>query len=355
MDTKLDKRKAFIINFLYFIIAAGVLYFCLTRLFPIFLPFILGLAVAALLNPLIRFLCRKTGLGRKLWSPVAVVFFYAVIGVLVYVFGARILAFIQDKAAGLPAYYSSHIEPQLTALMEKLAGSFPDNQESLLAVGDSVENAVQEVIQRVSGAVISWGASFVVSFPSLLLQVLFAVISSFFFTADLDSVTAFFMRQIPEKRRAMTVDVFRNARVMTGRILKVYLLLMCVTFLELFIGFTILRVDMAFLYALLTAIVDILPVLGTGTVLIPWGLIACILGNVGMGVGILILYVIITVVRQYLEPKIIGQQVGLHPIVTLMCIFVGGKVMGIWGIFLFPVTATVLKKMNDEGTIHLWK
>ena len=190
MDTKLDKRKAFIINFLYFIIAAGVLYFCLTRLFPIFLPFILGLAVAALLNPLIRFLCRKTGLGRKLWSPVAVVFFYAVIGVLVYVFGARILAFIQDKAAGLPAYYSSHIEPQLTALMEKLAGSFPDNQESLLAVGDSVENAVQEVIQRVSGAVISWGATFVVSFPSLLLQVLFAVISSFFFTADLDSVTA---------------------------------------------------------------------------------------------------------------------------------------------------------------------
>ena len=105
----------------------------------------------------------------------------------------------------------------------------------------------------------------------------------------------------------------------------------------------------------MTAIVDILPVLGTGTVLIPWGLISCFLGTVGQGVGILILYLIITAVRQFLEPKIIGQQVGLHPIVTLICIFAGGKVMGIWGIFLFPVMATVLKKMNDEGSIHLWK
>ena len=150
-------------------------------------------------------------------------------------------------------------------------------------------------------------------------------------------------------------EVFRNARTMVGRILRVYLLLMCITFVELFIGFKILRVDMAFFYAFLTAIVDILPVLGTGTVLIPWGIIACILGNMGMGVGILILYVIITAVRQFLEPKIIGQQVGLHPIVTLICIFAGGKFMGILGIFLFPIMATVLKKMNDEGTIHLWK
>ncbi len=355
METKLDKRKAFIINFLYFIIAAGVLYFCLTKLFPIFLPFILGLAVAVLLNPLIRLICKKTGLGRKVWSPLVVVFFYVVIGILVYVFGARILDFIQDQAARLPSYYSDQIEPMLGQLMEKLAGSFPDSQESLLAVGGSVENAVQEVIQRVSSAVISWGASFVVTFPNLFLQILFAVISSFFFTADLENVKAFILRQIPEKRRSMTVEVIRNARIMTGRILKVYLLLMCITFVELYIGFRLLGIQMAFLYAFLTAIVDILPVLGTGTVLIPWGIISCILGDVGTGIGILVLYVVITVVRQYLEPKIIGRQVGLHPIVTLMCIFVGGKVMGIWGIFLFPVMATVLKKMNDEGSIHLWK
>ena len=355
MDEKLNKRKAFIINFLFFIIVVGVFYVVLKKLFPIFLPFVIGLAIAVLLNPLIRFLTDKTKVSRKLWSPLAVILFYLLFGSLIYFFGAKIFGFIQRGAMQLPGYYESHIEPQLNLLVEKIASSFPENQDRLIEIAGSMENTVQNLIQKGSGAIISLGASYVVAFPGLLLQLVFTIISSFFFTADLETIKEFVLRQIPSKRRGIVTEVFRNARTMVGRILRVYLLLMCITFVELFIGFKILRVDMAFFYAFLTAIVDILPVLGTGTVLIPWGIIACILGNMGMGVGILILYVIITAVRQFLEPKIIGQQVGLHPIVTLICIFAGGKFMGIWGIFLFPIMATVLKKMNDEGTIHLWK
>lgn len=355
METKLEKRKAFIINFLYFIIVVGVLYFVLKKLFPIFLPFVVGLLIALLLNPAIRLVMGKTKLSRKICAPAAVVLFYLLVGMLIYFFGARIFSFIQSAAAKLPAYYSTQIEPQLELLMDKIASSFPENQERVMAVGGSMENTMQEVIQKASGSVISLGASYVVAFPGLLLQFIFAVISSFFFTADLENIKAFVLRQIPDKRRKIVVDVVKNAGVMVGKILKVYLILMCVTFVELYTGFLILRIDMALLYAVLIAVVDILPVLGTGTVLIPWGLISCILGNVKMGIGILILYLVIMIVRQTLEPKFIGRQVGLHPIVTLICIFVGAEVMGIWGIFLFPVTATVLKKMNDEGSIHLWK
>ena len=78
-----------------------------------------------------------------------------------------------------------------------------------------------------------------------------------------------------------------------------------------------------------------------------------ILGNTFLGVGILVLYLVITVVRQTLEPKIIGSQVGLHPIVTLLCIYAGAQLIGVVGIFAFPVIATVIKKLNDEGTIHV--
>ncbi|MCD2492454.1 sporulation integral membrane protein YtvI [Lacrimispora sp. NSJ-141] len=355
MNEKLEKRKAFIINFLYFIIMVGVLYFILKKLFPIFLPFVIGLLVAVILNPVIRFLSNKIRLDRKFFAPVAVVLFYVLLGILIYFFGARIFAFIQEMAKKLPAYYETHIEPQLSMLMDKIAGSFPGNQDRVMAVADSLENTMQEVVLKASGSIISLGASYVVAFPGLLIQLLFSVISSFFFTADLENVKNFVLRQMPDKKRDMIVDVAKNAKVMVGKILKVYLFLMCVTFVELYVGFLILRVDMPLLYAFLIAIVDILPVLGTGTVLIPWGLVSCVLGNVGFGVGILILYLFITMVRQILEPKIIGQQVGLHPIVTLICIFAGAKVMGIWGIFLFPIMATVLKKMNDEGTIHLWR
>ncbi len=355
MDMKQEKRKAFIINFLYFIIVVGVLYFILKKLFPIFLPFVIGFLIAAVLNPLIRWIISKTGMKRSTLAPIMVVFFYLIVGSLLYLFGARIFAFIQSYAVKLPNYYSSQIEPQLNVLAAKIAESFPENQDGLLAVAASIENAAQEVVQKASGAIISLGASYVVAFPGLLIQLLFTIISSFFFTADLEVIRSFILRQIPEGRRGTAIEAIRSARMMVGRILKVYLFLMCITFVELFIGLSILRVDMALPYALLIAVVDILPVLGTGTVLIPWGIISCILGNLFLGIGVLILYLVITVVRQYLEPKIIGKQVGLHPIVTLICIFAGGKMMGIWGIFLFPIAATVLKKMNDEGSIHLWK
>lgn len=355
MDGKLEKRKAFIINFLYFIIVVGVLYFILKKVFPIFLPFVIGLLFAVLLNPVIRFVTEKTKLNRRLCAPVVLILFYILLAALIYFFGAKIFAFVQGMARKLPGYYSTQIEPQLNLLMDKIAESFPENQERVMAVGGSMENTMQELVQKASGTVISLGASYVVAFPGLLIQLIFMVISSFFFTSDLENIKAFVLRQIPGKKQKMTIDVMKNARVMVGKILKVYLVLMCVTFVELYIGFLILRVDMAFFYAVVVAIVDILPVLGTGTVLIPWGIISCILGNVGTGIGILILYLIITMIRQILEPKFIGKQVGLHPIVTLVCIFAGAQIMGIWGIFLFPITATVLKKMNDEGSIHLWK
>ncbi len=355
MNSRMEKRKAFIIKFLYFIIVVGVLYFVLKKLFPIFLPFVIGLAVACILNPLIRFLTARVRISRKICAPVLVALFYILICLLIYLFGAKIVSFIQSAAVRLPEYYAAHIEPQIEILMDKIAEGFPENEERVMAIAGSVENTMQEVVQAASGSIISLGASYVVAFPGLLLQIIFMVISSFFFTSDLENIKAFVLRQIPGKKREMTVGVVKNARTMVGKILKVYLFLMCVTFLELYVGFLILRVDMALLYAVLIAIVDILPVLGTGTVLIPWGIIACILGNVGQGIGILILYLIITGVRQFLEPKFIGHQVGLHPIVTLICIFAGAKVMGILGIFLFPVAATVLKKMNDDGTIHLWK
>ncbi len=352
---KLEKRKAFIINFLYVIILVGVLYFVLKKLFPIFLPFVIGLLIAVLLNPLIRFLTAKTKFGRKVWSPAVVLLFYVLFGALIYLFGTKIVGFIQGAAGRLPSYYATTIEPQINLLADKLASSFPENQNRVLEMAGSVEGTMQDIINRASGTIISLGATYVVAFPGLLIQFIFMVISSFFFTADLEHVREFLLLQVPEKQRGVVLEMVKSARVMVGKILKVYLFLMCVTFVELYVGFKLLRIDMAFLYALLTAVVDILPVLGTGTVLIPWGLVSCILGNVGQGVGILVLYLVITAVRQFLEPKIIGQQVGLHPIVTLICIFAGGKVMGIWGIFLFPVMATVLKKMNDEGSIHLWK
>ena len=126
--------------------------------------------------------------------------------------------------------------------------------------------------------------------------------------------------------------------------------------MELFVGLLLLRVPYAFLLALLIAVVDILPVLGTGTIVIPWGIITLILGNFPLGIGLLILYAIITVVRQSLEPRVVGHQIGLHPLITLISMFVGVSLFGFLGLFGLPIAVTVfvqIKRAEKENQEHL--
>ncbi|HEX3026964.1 MAG TPA: AI-2E family transporter, partial [Clostridia bacterium] len=103
------------------------------------------------------------------------------------------------------------------------------------------------------------------------------------------------------------------------------------------------------------ALVDILPVLGTGTVMIPWAIIEMITGDVTMGLSIGVLYGVITLIRNIIEPKLVGYHIGLHPLVTLMAMFIGLSVMGVPGMFLFPITLIILKHMQDTGKIRIWK
>ena len=351
----LEKKKAFIINFIFAIIIIGLVYFFLKRVISIFFPFVFGLVVAVILMPFIRKTSKAAKINQKICAVVFLLVFYALLVAAIMTFGDRLFNLMENLAKILPGYYQKTIEPQMTLLFSKIVDSFPEYKDVVMKIGDNLDTTVQDIISRASSGLIGVGANFVVAFPTMLLQLVFMVISSFFFTMDYETIKFFVLRQFPEKKSRFILEIWETIRIMVWKILKCYIFLMVVTFLELYIGFSILRISMPMLLAFLVAIVDILPVLGTGTVLIPWGIISCIIGNTRLGVGILLLYLIITVVRQVLEPKVIGKQVGLHPIITLICIFAGAKFLGVLGIFLFPVVATVIKKMNDDGTIHLYK
>ena len=206
-----------------------------------------------------------------------------------------------------------------------------------------------------SSSLIGYGASVLVGFPSLLVDILAAVIASFFLTGSYRQTVAFLMRQIPENQRAILTAACASIRDVTGRLVKAYALLMALTFAELSVGFLVLGVPMGFTAACLITLVDILPVLGTGTILLPWAFGAWTTGSRSLGIGLVCLYLLITVVRQSLEPKVVGLQMGLPPAAALLCMFVGGKVLGLPGIFLFPIGATVLFKLSGNGTIQLFK
>jgi len=127
------------------------------------------------------------------------------------------------------------------------------------------------------------------------------------------------------------------------------------TFGELLLAFLLLKLDYAILLALLTAVIDALPVLGAGALLLPWAAVELLTGNYPLGVGLVITYGAVTLIRQCIQAKLLGDQLGLHPVASLIAVYIGYRAMGVWGMILFPMLFITVKQLNDRGVLTLWR
>ncbi|MGB8454654.1 MAG: sporulation integral membrane protein YtvI [Anaerocolumna sp.] len=350
----LNKQKAFLIHFAYFAVILGIAYISIKYFLPLLMPFVIGLVVAALLRPLIDVISNRLHLKRSFVSIIILLIFYSFIAFLAILVSTRVFLFLQNLFYSLPKLYKDSIEPALIKATGDFLIRFPGIEDYLENILTSINDSIFSFLTKVSSTVVGAITGFASQVPSILIKFLFTIVSSFFFTIDYHRIARFVMRQFSVEKRSLILKVKDNVIGTLGKFIKAYTTLILITFFELSVGMWILKVPNPFLIAVLIAFVDLLPILGTGAVLLPWLIISFIFGNNSMGFGILILYIIITVVRQTLEPRVIGQQIGLHPVVTLISIFIGAQLLGVVGIFLLPVTATILKKLNDEGTIHLF-
>lgn len=179
-------------------------------------------------------------------------------------------------------------------------------------------------------------------------------------TSDYDEIMNFIKRQFPENKRKDLSRAKLLLKSTLSKMAKAYALIMTVTFTEIFIGLSILKLagiyssNYAVIIAIVTAIVDIIPVLGTGTVLIPWALYNLIVGNYALAISLAVIYAVITVIRQIVEPKLVAGQLGLSPVVTITTLYLGLKIFGVLGMIIAPILVTMLKVLNDEGIIHIW-
>ena len=354
----LEKQKAFLVHFAYVALILGITFISFKYFLPLLMPFVIGLFVAALLRPTIDVIAKKAHLKRVFVSIFILLVFYSVIALLTLLVSARVFYFLKDIFNRLPTIYTevaNSIEPELENLSENILMQFPDIEDYLEGILSSIGDSLFSVISKASTTVVGTITGFASRVPSILINFLFTIVSSFFFTIDYHRIAGFVMKQFSKGKQEMILNV-KNSMIRTlGKFVKAYITLILITFTELSIGFLILRIPNPILIAGIVAVVDILPILGTGAVLLPWAIIAFIFGNNTMAIGILILYIVVTIVRQTLEPKVVGQQIGLHPVVTLSCIFAGAQMLGVVGLLLLPITVTIIKKMNDEGTIHLFK
>jgi sporulation integral membrane protein YtvI len=358
---KTAKRRQFIINVAYWAIIAAIAYLILRYLLNLLLPFVIALLVSWLLRPLSRFYRKK--LPGKLAAALTVataLLFYLLIGVGATLLLVDLLTGLAGYLGRLPDLYTQSIEPGLRSLYEDIrifAARFdPD-------VVDVVNQVLPQVISSVSGAVTSFSVGavgkltgIVTSVPSLLISALIAIIATIFTAVSFDGMKAFLKKNLPERFTENAGYVINSFRSIIRQFGLSYALVMLITFAELSLGLVIIGVKHPLLSALLIAIFDIFPIVGAGMILLPWALISLIQKKVLQAVGLAALYVVIIVVRQFLEPKVVGKQVGLPPLVTLLCMFVGSSLFGIWGLFGLPIGAAILVNLNNDPNvpIHLF-
>ncbi|MEA5051725.1 MAG: sporulation integral membrane protein YtvI [Oscillospiraceae bacterium] len=356
---KVEKRRRFIINFVYVALVLGIVFVVLKYGINIIMPFVVAFAVAMMSRPVIAFLRKKARFSNGAAAVVSVILIYALFGGLVGFLGTKIVLTLRDWIVMLPDTYVNSFLPAFNASLNGLEGvaqrlgpEFAAFFENLSA---DLTASIGKGLTNLASAFATWVGHTATAVPGFLIKVLITIVSSFFITKDYDLITRFLLLQL-SPRGADTVRKIKQGLIGTiGSYLKSYLLIMGITFLELLIGLSIFRVDNAFIISLVIALFDILPVVGCGTILVPWIIVVLIQGKYVLAAELFALWVVITVVRNIIEPKIVGEQVGMHPVLVLFGMVVGTYFFGGVGLLGVPVGFALLKKLHDQGTIGLYR
>ena len=355
----MEQKKSFIINAVYYGSIGLLIWAAYRYLFAWLLPAALGLIIAVILNPAIMKLSKSVRLKRKLAAVLCVVIFYLFAGSLIAILITWIVQEARALVTALPVIYHDSVLVILRHMYTSFSGWLrhlsPKLADSFVSVVSTVSADLSGVILSLSKAGMPYLSGFALSLPTFLLNTVLTVVFSAFIAIDYEDIRDFIARQLPPKARAMMFDTKGIAFATVSKFIRAYSFILLITFCEVAAGLLLLRVKYWAGIAAIVAFLDLLPVLGTGIILVPWGIFELVSGSFGLGVGLLILYAVVTVVRGIIEPRIVGRQTGLHPVVMLLCIVLGARFLGFFGIIILPITVIVLKKYNDQGKIKLWK
>ncbi|WRS28159.1 sporulation integral membrane protein YtvI [Oscillospiraceae bacterium MB08-C2-2] len=355
----IEKRRAFIINTFYFVLVGALILATFKYLVPWLMPFILGYLIALLFKPVVNLLVKHTPIHKRMAGFIVVVVGYGILVLLFILLSSRLFSAGKSLVSSLPVFYAQTLQPGLASLNEFISGLLgrisPDLIYSTETVFDQILIYIQNSLSSVSSTALSWLGSTTSKIPSFLLSLIFTIMSSIIISMGHEEITAFLVRQIPRRYSRLVDEIRLHTAGTVGKYLKAYLILMSMTFVELSIGLSVLRVKNSILLALLIALIDILPVFGCGTILLPWVAIELARMNFPLAVGLLTLYGIITLVRNIVEPRVVGDQLGLHPLVTIVCIYIGFRTIGVGGMILFPIITQTVVSLFKDGVLQFKK
>ena len=339
------------------VIIAGILIFLwlfFKYLFGVAFPFLLAALIAVTISPVAEWISKKTQASQKFVSAFLVLVIFGIIAALLSLAVSRLISEVGNLIDKLSA--DPELVSRFFAEMGERLGFIRRffESEQIRQLGLDLDrlllDALGKLMSSMTSALPSAAIGIVAKIPEMLLSVAVLLISAFYFCTDKERIGKGFSALLPDTMRSKLPETkIKITRTLTSY-LKAYLLIMLLTFCEMLVGLSFLGVNYALLLSVIIAVVDILPILGAGTVLIPWALFSFAVSNSRLGIGLLILYAAVSVIRQFVEPKIVGDSLGIHPLATLASIYVGIKLIGLSGIFVGPIIALSLKSfMKSES------
>lgn len=334
--------------------ALGILllgYLFIKYVFVLLLPFLIAWAVAFSIRPISNKISEGTKISNRFISVALTVII--TLGAISLIVSALIYAVSEAWGFLTGLVESDALYEILEKLIHPIKGFLGDRdgaEELEARIGEAINSMLSSLLSGLVSAL----SAFVRSVPRVLVFILVTVIASIYFALDLGNINSFVKRALPNKLVSRLIRFKNNFLKSILKYLRAYLIIMLVTFIIMLFGFLVLGIKYAVLFAFIVALLDALPLIGVGTVLVPWSIYQLVFGNVRLGVGLVILFVAHQIIRQFLEPKIVGKNLGIHPVLSLMLLYSGYILFGFLGLVLIPllsVIINILLNKNDTSEI----
>lgn len=332
--------------------------FLLPKVLVFFSPFVIGWIIALIAGPLVRFFEEKVKLKRKIGSAFVIVVVIALVVLLIYLVGAKLVEQMQGLLNALPGMWEgmksdlSSIGDRLSVLLEKL----PDDiQSGIFDLADQIGTYLGDFFGKISTPTIAAAGNLAKQLPAIFIGVIMALLSSYFFVAERMQINEWFRKHAPasvQLRYRMVCNILTHS---VGGYLKAQLKIEVWMYLLLLLGLGVLRVNYFALIALGIALLDFLPFFGTGTVLVPWAIIKILTADYKAAMGLLVIWGGGQLARQLIQPKIVGDSIGVPPLPTLFLLYIGYKVGGVGGMILSVPLGLLIYTMYQEGAFNTTK
>lgn len=330
---------------------------------PLVYPFIAGWLLAYIINPIVNVLHRKLKVPRWLGVTLTLILFVAAMLTIVSALVTRIVVEIIHLSKSLNStidWWKKQFEwivasPEIQDLINKLNTFYKENPNYQETINSRISDTANLLANK-SSSIISFFLNGIVglisSLPNLATILIVVLLAAFFISKDWYRHLAGMSRWFPDGMRKSTSIVWNNLQRALFGYARAQLIMISITAIVVTVGLMILGVDYAITIGMLIGFIDLLPYLGVGAAMVPWIIYTFIYGDISLGIGLSVLYGIILVARQMLEPKVLASSVGLDPLPTLIAMFVGLKLFGVFGLLIGPVTLVIIAAIHRANVFR---